>query len=103
MIMYQVFATVPDAVRDEWVAWMRDHHIPDVVKTGSFDHASFAEVQTSAHTWTHTCRYTTTSRERLDAYLAEHAPRLREEHEQRYGGVVITERVITNTLSEYRL
>lgn len=103
MITYQVMATVPADISDAWEAWMRDHHVPDVVRTGCFETATFSRVRMSAHAWTHVIRYATSTRERLDAYLSEHAPRLRADHDQRFGSLVTTERLITDTLSEYRL
>ena len=36
MIIYNVTVSIDDEVHDEWVSWMKDTHIPDVMNTGLF-------------------------------------------------------------------
>ena len=36
MLLYNVTITVDLDVHDDWVQWMRDTHIPDVMSTGMF-------------------------------------------------------------------
>jgi len=39
MIIYNVTIKVADAISTEWLAWMKNEHIPDVIGTGCFTHA----------------------------------------------------------------
>jgi hypothetical protein len=36
MIVYNVTVKVNTEVHDEWFAWMKETHIPEVMKTGLF-------------------------------------------------------------------
>ncbi|NUQ67367.1 MAG: DUF4286 family protein [Phycisphaerales bacterium] len=76
-IAYTVTATLPDPrTRDEYVAWLREGHLAQVMKGGATtaaillltDPASPIRVQT---------RYTFSSPDALDRYLHDHAPALR--------------------------
>ena len=39
MIIYNVTIKVDKRIHDEWLPWMKDVHIKDVVNTGCFTHA----------------------------------------------------------------
>lgn len=39
MIIYNVTIKVADAISAEWLEWMKNEHIPDVIGTGCFTHA----------------------------------------------------------------
>ena len=41
MIVYNVTSKVTWAIHDEWLQWMKEEHIPEVVATGCFTHAQF--------------------------------------------------------------
>ncbi|MFN5325129.1 MAG: DUF4286 family protein [Bacteroidota bacterium] len=36
MIIYNVTVNIDNAVKDEWLQWMQETHIPDVMATGLF-------------------------------------------------------------------
>ncbi len=36
MILYNVTISIDPEVHQEWLAWMKEVHIPDVLKTGMF-------------------------------------------------------------------
>ena len=41
MILYNVTVKVDPEVEDEWVNWMKEVHIPDVLKSGLFERHHF--------------------------------------------------------------
>jgi len=73
MIVYEVTATVADEHRAEYERYIRDRHIPDLMKTGCFDGAA---IERSAQ-GRYRVRYIAPSRDELDRYMTDHAPRLR--------------------------
>jgi hypothetical protein len=83
----------PDVGR-EFAAWMRHEHIPDVLATGLFSGAEFAELDAT----TFRTRYLAGSRADLDRYLAEHAPRLRDAFAGRFSRTASTSREIWTSL-----
>jgi hypothetical protein len=44
MIKYNVTIKIPDALAEEWLHWMQQVHIPDVMSTGLFDSGSINEL-----------------------------------------------------------
>jgi hypothetical protein len=73
MITYEITALVRADLRAAYQAYMTARHIPDLLATGCFAHASLAQstpgryrVRCDAH-----------DRAALDRYLAQHAPGLR--------------------------
>jgi hypothetical protein len=73
MIVYEVTAQVDAELCSPYEEYMRDHHIPDLMATGSFESASLE----SSEPGRYRIRYTAGSREALNDYLKAHAPRLR--------------------------
>lgn len=73
MITYEVTATVRADLADRFAQFMRDEHIPDLLATGAFVGASLGRSGETRFR----IRYEARSRQALDAYLRDHAPRLR--------------------------
>ena len=44
MLIYNVTINIDDTVHDEWLLWMKDKHIPDMLATGKFSHAKMTKV-----------------------------------------------------------
>ena len=70
---YEITAMVRAELCDEYERFMRETHIPDLMRTGAFVGASFSRSGPGRYR----IRYEARGRATLDAYLAEHAPRLR--------------------------
>lgn len=75
------FTKEDDALIGDWLDWLRNSHIHDVLAAG----ASAAElVKMDAEPSVFEIRYTFNSREHFQAYESDHASRLREEGLQRF-------------------
>ena len=70
---YEVTAQVEPALVSTYETYMRERHIPDLLATGRFTGASFV---TSAP-GRYRIRYEAATQADLDAYLRDHADRLR--------------------------
>lgn len=77
MLAYTVSCTFTDpSVADEWIAWLHDEHLADVLAGG----ATAAEiVRLDGDTTRCEVRYRFPSREAFATYERDHAPRLRAE------------------------
>jgi hypothetical protein len=73
MVTYEITATVRTDMLDRYERFMRERHIPDLFTSGHFASATFEKSQPGRYR----IRYEARSREALDRYLAENAPRLR--------------------------
>lgn len=85
MIIYNVTVNIENDVHDEWVQWMKEVHIPEVMETGFFVENRFAKVLVEEESgYTYSIQYTCMNREDLETYQKEHAPRLQEAHTAKY-------------------
>lgn len=90
MIIYNVTSQVNWSVHDEWLAWMKEVHIPEVLATGQFTHhrlLRLIEVD-EAEGATYAVQYFTPAREKYDHYMAEYAKELREKVLKKWGDQV---------------
>ncbi|HEX2787061.1 MAG TPA: DUF4286 family protein [Ignavibacteria bacterium] len=88
MIVYNVTVNIDEPVKDEWLEWMKQEHIPDVMKTGLFvEYKILRLLQPKPDDGdTFAIQYFAKSMEDYEAYIKEHAPRLQEIHSKKYEG-----------------
>ena len=81
MIIYNVTINIHESVHDQWMQWMQEKHIKDVLATGKFTSARMVKVLVEEEMGgiTYSIQFTTDSKETLQKYYEEDAPRLREE------------------------
>lgn len=100
MIIYNVTANVDEDVHEEWVAWMKDVHIPDVMATGFFVEYRFAKVLLAKDEGgvTYSVQYLCKSMSDLQKYQGSHAPRLQQDVMKRYEGKFVAFRTVLETI-----
>jgi hypothetical protein len=92
MIIYEVTAVVEARLAEAYERYMRQHHIPDVLASGCFQSADFANAPPGRYRM----RYEASTAEDLERYLATHAARLREDAASRFPeGIVLSREVWT--------
>lgn len=103
MYIYNVTINVEDSVRDTWLHWMEQTHIPDMLATGKFRSARICRVLVEEQTGgtTYAVQYTAHSRGHLEQYYQEDAPRLREDSLRRFGDKCLAFRTELEILSEH--
>lgn len=86
MILYNVTVNVEDDVVDEWLAWMKEKHIPDVLATGQFvDYKIYRLIgEIPNNGTTYSIQYFAHSMKEIDNYLANFATKLRDEHMKKF-------------------
>lgn len=40
MLIYNVTIKVDHSIADTWLVWLKEEHIPDIIRTGCFTHAT---------------------------------------------------------------
>ena len=87
-ILYNVTVIVDDTITDDWKKWMIEVHIPDVMATGAFETYQLQKIITegSEGGTTFAIQYLSQSRDEYERYQMQHAPKLQEEHHNRYAG-----------------
>jgi phosphoribosylamine-glycine ligase len=103
MILYNVTINIHESVHDQWMRWMQEKHIADVLATGKFTAARMVKVlvEEDMGGTTYSIQYTTDSKETLQRYYDEDAPRLREEGLQLFGDKMLAFRTELELISEH--
>jgi hypothetical protein len=86
MILYSVTVNIENEVHDEWLHWMREEHVPDVLRTGLFVDNKILRLLTEVENsgTTYSFQYYLRSMEDYIIYQNEHAERLQAEHSARF-------------------
>ncbi len=81
MYIYNVTTNIDETIQAEWLIWMKEKHIPEMLATGKFSSAKMSQVmiQEEMGGITYSVQYTTDSLESLHEYYKEYAPKLRDE------------------------
>lgn len=79
MYIYNVTINIEEAKHEEWLDWMKNEHIPDMLATGKFSKALMSKVLVEEEMGglTYSVQYTTDTKTTLEKYYAEDAERLR--------------------------
>lgn len=80
MYIYNVTINIERVVEKDWLKWMLDKHIPEMLATGKFFEAKMCQVMVEeTQGVTYSIQYTTDSKETLEKYYQENADQLRQE------------------------
>ena len=87
MILYNVTVNIDETVAEEWLVWMKEVHIPEVLKTGLFIENKICRIHAEEDGgMAYSIQYLLHSWEDYEKYQAEFAPALQEDHTKRYEG-----------------
>ena len=103
MILYNVTINIHESVHDQWMQWMQEKHINDVLATGKFSSARMVKVLVEEEMGgtTYSIQYTTDSKETLQKYYDEDAPRLRDGGYRLFGEKMLAFRTELELISEH--
>jgi len=94
-VIYNVTVNISDTKHDEWVAWMRDIHIPDVMKTGKFLEHRFCKVLSDdPEGTTYSIQYVCENHTALESYISEDAAALQKDHHNKFEGHFVAFRTL---------
>ncbi len=95
MYIYNVTVNIEEAIHDDWLKWMKESHIPDVMETGLFKACRMLQVMAEADSGlTYSIQYSVKDLETLKLYQEMYAPKLQAETLQRYGDRALAFRTI---------
>jgi hypothetical protein len=85
MFIYNVTVNINDDVHTEWLSWMKEVHMPEVMKTGYFIDCQILKVMSAQDTGnTYSVQYKFLEIEDIENYQNNDAPRLQKEHSEKY-------------------
>ncbi len=102
MIIYNVTINVDDSIASEWLLWMKEEHIPEVLATGKFNKALMSKVLVEEEMGgvTYSVQYTAPDREHLEDYYAQHQERLQAAG-SKFAGKMVAFRTELEIVSEH--
>jgi hypothetical protein len=95
MIIYNVTVNIDDDVHDEWLEWMQQVHIPEVMRTGFFlANNMFRVMANDPQGTTYSIQYSCNSMNDLEEYQRDHAPGLQKKTMEKYGSKFVAFRTV---------
>jgi DNA-directed RNA polymerase beta' subunit len=87
MLIYNVTVGVDKSIEQEWLLWMKEVHIPNVMSTQMFVGHKIYKVLTTENenNTSYAIQYAARSLNELEVYLEKFAPILREEVQKKFG------------------
>lgn len=102
MYIYNVTVNIEDSVHQEWLEWMKGHHIPDVMDTGMFLNNRICQVLVDEENGTtYSIQYEVKDLETLQLYQQLYAARLQQEHTEKFKGKFVAFRTILRVEHNY--
>ena len=104
MILYNVTVNIDHDVHDEWLAWMKEVHIPDVMNTGLFIESRICRIHAEEQGGkSYSFQYLAKSLDDYERYQNEFAPKLQQEHTKRYEGKFVAFRTILEVVQQTKI
>lgn len=103
MYIYNVTMNIEESIQKNWLSWMKEVHIPEMLATGKFSKALMTKVLVEEEMGgiTYSIQYTTDSKETLQKYYAEDAERLRKKVMELFAGKFVAFRTELAIISEH--
>ncbi|MFT4667539.1 MAG: hypothetical protein ACI8YQ_001894 [Polaribacter sp.] len=96
MIIYNVTVKIKKLLEEEWIAWMKETHIPDILNTGLFSKYQFCRLLHDDEDGgrSFAIQFFCKNMDDFQKYQKEHAPALQKEHMERYDGQYVAFRTL---------
>ncbi len=102
MYIYSVTVAIKKEIENEWVSWMKEIHLGDVMSTGYFASWKMMKMLIPASTTdevTYIVQYSVSSMEKYEEYAKNEAARLQSEHAKKFPGKFKAARAVLEELS----
>jgi hypothetical protein len=97
MIIYNVTINLEDSIHQEWLDWMQEKHLAEVMATGMFSSYKMLKLlsrQEDETGTTYAIQYSSKSMADYERYQAEFAPALQADGMAKFGGKFIAFRTL---------
>lgn len=103
MIIYNVTTNIHESVHDQWLNWMQQKHIPEILATGKFSSARIVKVLVEEEMGgiTYSVQFTTDSKATLERYYQEDQSRFQAEGLQLFADKMLSFRTELELVSEH--
>jgi len=100
--IYNVTVVVDPSIVDGWMRWMKEEHIPEVMKTGLFTSYLFTEVfpEQEQDQPSFSIQYRAKDLESIKLYMQMYAPELKEKSAKAWGTHALAFRTVLEVLDQ---
>lgn len=101
MIIYNVTVKIATSIAEQWLQWLKDEHIPDVINTGCFTSATILrllEVDDSEGP-TYAIQYFAESKSLYNLYIDKYASQMRQKGFDKWGDQFIAFRTVMQVVN----
>jgi hypothetical protein len=100
MILYNVTVNIEKDAESDWVIWMKEIHIPDVLATGMFIENKFYKILHDSEDGSvnYSVQYFTDSMEKIMEYQNTFAPKLQNDVKEKFGEKFVVFRTLLETV-----
>ncbi len=101
MILYNVTIKITHAIHHDWLQWLQEEHIPDVINTGCFTHAVILRLIEVDDTDgpTYAVQYFAESKGLYNNYIENHAAAMRQKGYEKWGDQFIAFRSVMQVVN----
>ena len=104
MYIYNVTVNVENGIHDEWLGWMKEIHIGDVLGTNLFSGARLTEVMVEGDAGrTYSVQYEVDDMESLQLYFQMYAPKLQQELKDKFADKALAFRTILRVEEDFTI
>ncbi len=88
MFIYNVTTNVDESINEEWLTWMHDKNMPDMLETGKFISAKLCHVLVKEDMGgiTYAVQYTAKTKKDIQDFLTNHSYKFKEEEMKKFSG-----------------
>jgi Domain of unknown function (DUF4286) len=101
MIVYNVTIKITNAIHIVWLQWLKDEHVPEVLQTGCFTHATILRLLEVDDTEgpTYAVQYFAESKGLYNNYIENHAAIMRQKSFDKWGNQFIAFRSVMQVVN----
>jgi hypothetical protein len=101
MFIYNVTIKVQESIKTEWLRWLREEHIPEVIDTGCFKQATILRLLETDDTEgpTYAIQYLAESKALYNLYIEKFAGALRQKSFDKWGDKFIAFRSVMQVVN----
>ncbi len=101
MIVYNVTIKITHAIHDDWLSWLQEVHVPEVMQTGCFTRTVILRLLEVDDTEgpTYTIQYFAESKALYNNYIEHHAGSMRQKSFDKWGDQFIAFRSVMQVVN----
>lgn len=101
MIIYNVTVNIDENVHEEWLSWMKEVHIPEVMKTGKMLSSKMSRILAYEQGGlSYSIQYEMEDMETYKIYERDFAPNLQKDHTEKYAGKFVAFRTLLEVVDQ---